>query len=162
MVWYGRFAGPDAVGMARLRRRSCRRGSAARCRPTTTPEPKPMKFDWMKETIMPEASAAVRYTVPPFGGLPWPKSCARFVIDELRARLQVFLVEQRLRAHVHVVDVGDVAPAHRRRRASPPRSAGARCRRRRPGASAGRSCSRMPSAISATMPWPLGGISCSV
>ena len=37
-----------------------------------------MKFDWMKETIMPDASAAVRYTVPPFGGLPWPKSCARF------------------------------------------------------------------------------------
>ena len=32
-------------------------------------------------------------------------------IDQLRPRLQVFLVEQRLRAHVHVVDVGHVAPA---------------------------------------------------
>ena len=27
---------------------------------------------------MPEASAAVRYTVPPLGGAPWPKFCARF------------------------------------------------------------------------------------
>src|SRR6266513_1214446 len=34
-----------------------------------------------------------------------------FGIDELRPRLQVFLVEQRLRAHVHVVDVAYVAPA---------------------------------------------------
>ena len=36
-----------------------------------------MKLDWMKDTISPEASAAARYTVPLFGGLPWPKSCAR-------------------------------------------------------------------------------------
>ena len=77
--------------------------------------------------------------MPPFGGLPWPKSCARFGSISFAARLQVVLVQQRLRAHVHVVDVGDVAPARRRRRASSPRSAGARCRRRRPGASAGRS-----------------------
>src|SRR5256885_8430843 len=34
-----------------------------------------------------------------------------FGIDELRPRLQVFLVEQRLRAHVHVIDVAYVAPA---------------------------------------------------
>ena len=32
------------------------------------------------------------------------------LIDELRPRLQVFLVEQRLGTHVHVVDVGHVAP----------------------------------------------------
>ena len=32
----------------------------------------------MNDTIMPDASAAVRYTVPLDGGLPWPKSWARF------------------------------------------------------------------------------------
>jgi hypothetical protein len=37
---------------------------------TTTPEPKPEKFDWMYDTIMPDSSAAVRYTVPPFAAVP--------------------------------------------------------------------------------------------
>ena len=69
-----------------------------------------MKLDWMNDTIMPDSSAAVRYTVPPCGGLPGAEVLRALRVDQLRALLQVALVEKRGRRDVlHVVDVGHVA-----------------------------------------------------
>lgn len=45
---------------------------------TTTPEPKPLKLDWMNDTMRPSLSAVHRYTVPPLPGWPagyWPARC---------------------------------------------------------------------------------------
>jgi hypothetical protein len=79
MVWNGRLRGPTWFGWpgesTKPEPRFCRLMPPG----TTTPEPKPLKFDWIIDTIMPLASAAARYTVPPEGGVPWPKSCARFM-----------------------------------------------------------------------------------
>ena len=72
--------------------------------------------------------------MPPFGGLPWPKSCARFGSMSFDLDFRYSLSSSACGRHVHVIDVGHVAPARRRRRASSPRSADAGCRRRPPGA----------------------------
>ena len=99
--------------------------------------------------------------MPPRGGLPAPKTCARFAVDQPRAPGEV----ARRRASARACSACRRADRRRarrrrRRRASSPRSAGAATRRRRPAATRGRSGAAMPSAISAAMPWPFGGISC--
>lgn len=40
------------------------------------PEPKPVWFDPMKETMRPCGSAVLEYTVPPAGGKRWVKAVA--------------------------------------------------------------------------------------
>ena len=60
---------------------------------------------------MPDASAAVRYTVPPLRRLARPELLRALRVDQLRSFLQVALVQKRGRRNVlHVVDVGHVAP----------------------------------------------------
>ena len=61
IVWYGRLRGPTWFGGLSVATNEWPRVcSEIPVQGTTTPEPKPMKFDWISETIMPRSSAAVR------------------------------------------------------------------------------------------------------
>ena len=61
MVWNGRLPGATRFGLAATRLKPWPRFCIDTPQPgTTTPEPKPMKLLWMKLTIMPRSSAAVR------------------------------------------------------------------------------------------------------
>ena len=61
MVWKGRFPGATWLGWPGVRTKPEPRFCRLMPVPgTTTPEPKPEKFDWIIDTIMPPASAAVR------------------------------------------------------------------------------------------------------
>ncbi|MNR33087.1 hypothetical protein D3C85_1507300 [compost metagenome] len=61
MVWNGRLPGATWFGWPASRLKPQPRLCSAMPVPgTTTPDPKPLKFDWMYDTIIPLRSAAVR------------------------------------------------------------------------------------------------------
>src|SRR5450631_2378440 len=60
----------------------------------------------MNETIMPPASAVVRYTVPSLRGVPLPGHCARHV-DHAGAPSEILLIEKVTAIDLHGCRVGN-------------------------------------------------------
>ena len=60
MVWKGRLSGPTWLGWPCVSTKPAPRFCKLMPPGATMPDPKPMKLDWMKLTIMPFSSAVVR------------------------------------------------------------------------------------------------------
>ena len=99
--WDGPWSSDEAGG----------RGSAARCRCRARRRPSRSRCSWTGSATpsCPRRRRCRDRSCRLASGAPGPKSCALLRIDQLGAALEVALVEQLRRRHLHEARIGDVA-----------------------------------------------------